>query len=92
MLDQHVMPTMTCVVLRSLERVISWQAVAFRDTLSLDAPVREERRRVTDVIAEADDPDYWFSVSKDGNREQHYRGGNLTCGQGSFLGPATCTI
>lgn len=25
-------------------------------------------------MAEADSPDYWISASKDGNREQHYRG------------------
>lgn len=25
------------------------------------------------VVAEADDQDYWFHASRDGNREKHYR-------------------
>lgn len=25
------------------------------------------------VVAEADDDDYWFHASRDGNREKHYR-------------------
>jgi hypothetical protein len=25
------------------------------------------------VVAEADDADYWFHASRDGNREKHYR-------------------
>lgn len=28
---------------------------------------------VQGVVAEADDVDYWFHASKDGNREKHYR-------------------
>lgn len=28
---------------------------------------------VQGVVAEADDADYWFHASRDGNREKHYR-------------------
>jgi hypothetical protein len=28
---------------------------------------------VQGVVAEADDEDYWFHASRDGNRENHYR-------------------
>ncbi|KAK9813428.1 hypothetical protein WJX73_008260 [Symbiochloris irregularis] len=60
---------------RSLERVISWHEVAFSATASKVGPSEEEISRVQAVVAEADAPDYWISASKDGNREQHYRGG-----------------
>jgi hypothetical protein len=29
--------------------------------------------RVQGVVAEADDDDYWFHASRDGNRENHYK-------------------
>lgn len=40
----------------------------------MEAPAVAEVARVQAVVAESDDPEYWFSASKDGNREQHYRG------------------
>ena len=60
---------------RSLERLVSWHAIQFANTDASNAePSQEEQSKVSQVVAEADHPDYWFSVSKDGNREQHYRG------------------
>ncbi len=40
-------------------------------------PSPAEQEIVKNVIAEADDPGYWFAASKDGNRESHYRGKEL---------------
>ena len=54
--------------------MISCHEVAFTKQQEKAAPAQEERERVLAVVAEADDPEYWFSASKDGNREQHYRG------------------
>lgn len=34
----------------------------------------DELRRVERIVAEADNEDYWFAASRDGNRETHYRG------------------
>ena len=31
------------------------------------------------IVAEADDDDYWFAASRDGNREAHYRGAPTGC-------------
>jgi hypothetical protein len=60
---------------RSLEKLISWQEVAFSGVMDESEPQAEEEQRVSRIMSEAEDPDYWFAASKDGNREGHYRGG-----------------
>ena len=45
----------------------------------------EEVARVQAIVAESDDPSYWFRASKDGNREAHYRG---ECMQSIAIGDA----
>lgn len=58
---------------RCLERVISRHQVPLQLPADLaDAPL-EEYERVQGVVAEADEEDYWFHASRDGNREKHYR-------------------
>ncbi|DBA97850.1 TPA: hypothetical protein ACH3X3_012714 [Trebouxia sp. C0006] len=42
-------------------------------------PSQQEQDNVQAVLQEADHPSYWFSASKDGNRESHYRGPALGC-------------
>ncbi len=42
--------------------------------IDMSEPSSEERARVDGILKEAEDPDYWFLASKDGNREGHYRG------------------
>lgn len=81
-LDHAAVAVYAC---RSLERLVSWHAIQFANTDASNAePSQEEQSKVSQVVAEADHPDYWFSVSKDGNREQHYRGDHigatLVCG------------
>lgn len=43
-------------------------------SLDVSAPEDNEKGRVQSIVAEADDPSYWFIASQDGNRENHYRG------------------
>ena len=60
---------------RSLERLLSLREVAFRGGARDEAPPAEEdRQRVLAILSEADDPNYWFAASRDGNRAAHYRG------------------
>ena len=60
---------------RSLERLLSCRDVAFAPGPADEAaPLAEDHRRVLNIVAEADDDDYWFAASRDGNREAHYRG------------------
>ncbi len=59
---------------RSLERLVSWQEVAFSGEVDMAEPEAEETKRVDRIMAEAEAPDYWFAASRDGNREGHYRG------------------
>lgn len=40
-------------------------------------PEPEEEQRVSRIMSESEDPDYWFAASKDGNRAGHYRGAHL---------------
>jgi hypothetical protein len=42
----------------------------------------EEVERVQKIVAEADDPDYWYHASRDGSREGHYKSEPL--GQSSW--------
>ncbi|BDA49980.1 hypothetical protein COCOBI_15-1080 [Coccomyxa sp. Obi] len=62
---------------RSLERLVSWQEVAFSGEVDMAEPEAEETERVDRIMAEAEAPDYWFAASRDGNREGHYRGDHL---------------
>ena len=60
---------------RSLERLLSCRTIAFATGSPDDAePLPADRQRVLTIVAEADDDDYWFEASRDGNREAHYRG------------------
>ena len=54
--------------------MVSWQEVAFAPAQDDSEPVAEEAERVARILCEADDPNYWWAASKDGNREAHYRG------------------
>lgn len=71
---------------RSLERVVARQRLALlggggggndggngAGPLDASPPAEEEVARVAAVLAEADDPDYWYHASRDGGREAHYR-------------------
>jgi hypothetical protein len=66
---------------RSLERVVARQRLPLlggenggRCGVDFSPPSKEEAERVAAVLAEADDPDYWYHASRDGGREAHYRG------------------
>ncbi|KAG2493056.1 hypothetical protein HYH03_008719 [Edaphochlamys debaryana] len=64
---------------RSLERRLLQHSAPLRAAAPLDPrhPEPEEQARVRGVVAEADDPGYWFLASKDGSRESHYRSPHL---------------
>ena len=59
---------------RSLERLMSWAEVPFAPSVDSSEPEPEELGRVEKILAEADEEEYWFAASKDGNRVSHYRG------------------
>ena len=59
---------------RSLERLMSWAEVPFAPSVDSSEPEPEELGRVEKILAEADEEEYWFAASKDGNRISHYRG------------------
>lgn len=59
---------------RSLERLLSFREVAFRSVRDGAVPAAEDHQRVLTILSEADDLDYWFAASRDGNRAAHYRG------------------
>lgn len=71
---------------RCLERVISRQLVPLQLPADLAEAPAEEFERVQGVVAEADDKDYWFHASRDGNREKHYR-----CGASGPIGELICS-
>lgn len=62
---------------RCLERVISRHVVQLLQPADLADAAADEVQRVQGVVAEADDEDYWFHASRDGNRENHYRNAAL---------------
>lgn len=67
-------------VVRSLEQYISCQDILLMaDHTDHSPPSQSEQDNVTNVLKEADDPDYWVSASKDGNRKSHYTGAIHTC-------------
>ena len=60
---------------RSLERLLSYREVCFRGVHpDKSPPAEEDVQRVLTILSEADNSDYWFAVSRDGNRTAHYRG------------------
>lgn len=62
---------------RSLERSLSLKSIALQgETIpsGSNEPSPEQRANVSRVMAEADAPEYWIDVSKDGNRKMHYDG------------------
>lgn len=74
---------------RCLESILHKHTLQLSDEFDEAGPSPAEQEIVKNVIAEADDPGYWFAASKDGNRESHYRGNALgatlcTC-QGAFV-------
>jgi len=56
-----------------MERLMSWAEVPFAPDVDPSSPTPEEAARVEKVLSEADDPNYWFAASRDGNRTSHYR-------------------
>lgn len=58
---------------RSLERQLLKHVISLSTHTDNSEPSEEEKSRVDDVLAESDHPDYWYLVSRDGNREPHYR-------------------
>ena len=65
-----------CLIIRSLEEYLELSKVPLNseDLLDDSMPSQQEQDNVQAVLQEADHPSYWFSASKDGNRESHYRG------------------
>lgn len=65
-----------CLIIRSLEEYLELSKVPLNSEDLLDdlMPSQQEQDNVQAVLQEADHPSYWFSASKDGNRESHYRG------------------
>ncbi len=59
---------------RSCERLLSYTECKLHEEVDSSEASLEEQGRVQQILGEASDPNYWFSVSKDGNRETHYRG------------------
>lgn len=53
---------------------MSWAEVPFAPSVDSSQPAEEDVARVEKILSEADDDDYWFAASKDGNRISHYRG------------------
>lgn len=65
------------LVVRSLERHFEKHSIKLDSTPTLvdRSPTSSAQEdNVRSVLQEAEDPSYWFSASKDGNRESHYRG------------------
>ncbi|KAF6251300.1 hypothetical protein COO60DRAFT_1561459 [Scenedesmus sp. NREL 46B-D3] len=58
---------------RCLERVVSRRVVQLQQPADLSGASADEAARVQGVVAEADDDNYWFHASRDGNRDNHYR-------------------
>lgn len=59
---------------RCQERVLSVQPIPLDRFLDVAEPSSREQERVSSIVAEAEQPGYWFHASKDGGRETHYRG------------------
>ena len=71
--------TVAVYACRSLEGLLCCRDIPFAaGPIDGAGPLAEDHRRVLNIVAEADDDDYWFAASRDGNREGHYRGTALT--------------
>lgn len=63
------------VFLRCLERQLSSKLMMLADCApDVSAPSDTESARVQTILKEPEAPGYWFHASKDGGRENHYRG------------------
>lgn len=58
---------------RSLEKIISQQVIPFGNGHDNTGATPEEKQRVKLIVSEADDPDYYKLVAREGNRRAHYR-------------------
>lgn len=61
-------------LVRALERCIDCQDLQLPGPIDNAKPSIAQQANVKAVLREAEDPNYWVSASKDGNRESHYRG------------------
>mmetsp|Transcript_36916 Transcript_36916/g.82098 ORF Transcript_36916/g.82098 Transcript_36916/m.82098 type:complete len:272 (-) Transcript_36916:18-833(-) len=59
---------------RSLERVICRRIVPLMRHVDSADPSPSQLDNVHRVMSEAEDPNYWFHVARDGSRESHYKG------------------
>lgn len=65
--------TITLYSCRSLEHLVFQHTVRFEYGRDGVQPTAEESDRVCSIVAEADNPDYYSMVARDGNRLGHYR-------------------
>lgn len=68
----------TQCMLRSLERQLSSKLIRLAECMpDVSEPNASESARVQTILKEPEDAGYWFHASKDGGRENHYRGMHL---------------
>lgn len=58
---------------RSLERLVFQHTIAFDGGKDGTEPTPEEAQRVKLIVGEAEDPNYYAAVAREGNRASHYR-------------------
>lgn len=59
---------------RSLERQITKKRVELILPIDTRGPEADQLAKVTQVVSESENEDYWFFASKDGSRAAHYQG------------------
>jgi len=74
LVDELSVVTYEC---RCLERQICNTRLPLKEPVDMSEAAAEEVERVQKIVAEADDPDYWYHASRDGSREGHYKSGAL---------------
>lgn len=57
---------------RSLEKTLCQQVIPFGNGHDKTGPTPEEQQRVKLIVCEADDPEYYKLVAREGNRRAHY--------------------
>ena len=57
---------------RSLERILSRHQIELASPLDSSEPSESQLNLVASVVGAAEDENYWYYASKDGNREGHY--------------------
>jgi hypothetical protein len=57
---------------RSLEKTICQHLIPFSNGHDNTDPTQEEHQRVKLIVSEADDPEYYSLVAREGNRQAHY--------------------